>query len=293
MNIQKPKIGIVGAGKVGSVLARGLSDRGYQLSGIVSSTLESASQLAGELGVNARVKAADLMQDAEILLITTPDRCIGEMTAQIARENGFKRGQMVLHTSGCLSAEVLMPAKEQGAWIGCMHPLQSFANKEHTSERLAGIYFALSGQAEVIQQTEKIVNDLGGTSFQILDTDKSLYHGATCILSNYTVSLMHCASRLYGKFGLSSEEALAAFLPLLEGTLQNIKDMGVIQGLTGPISRGDGITVKAHLEALKNERDKSLYRELGMYTLKIALEKGTIDQEQAASIEEILVSYQS
>jgi len=290
MNVQKPKVGIVGAGKVGSVLARGLSDRGYQLSGIVSSTLESASQLARELGVDARVRAADLMQDAEILFITTPDRCIGEVAAQIARENGFKRGQMVLHTSGCLPAEVLMPAKEQGAWIGCMHPLQSFANKEHTSERLASIYFALSGQVQVIQQAEKIVNDLGGTSFHILDTDKSLYHGAACIVSNYTVSLMHWASRLYGKFGLSSEEALAALLPLLEGTLQNIKEMGVVQGLTGPISRGDGITVKAHLEALENERDKSLYRELGMYTLKIALEKGTIDQEQAASIEEIVRS---
>lgn len=288
MDVQKPRVGIVGAGKVGSVLARGLFDRGYSLTGIVGRTPASASQLAGELGIDAKIRAVELMHDTDILFITTPDRYIGEVAAQIASENGFKKGQMVLHTSGCLPAEVLMPAKEQGAWIGCMHPLQSFANKEHTSERLAGIYFALSGQTEVIQQAEKIVNDLGGSSFPILDADKSLYHGAACIVSNYTVSLMHWASRLYGKFGLSSEEALAALLPLLEGTLQNIKDMGVVQGLTGPISRGDGITVKAHIEALENEADKSLYGELGMYTLGIALEKGTIDQKQAASIEEIL-----
>ncbi len=288
MKKPKPKIGIVGAGKVGSVLARGLSEKGYQLSGIASSTLESSSQLAGELGVNARANAADLIQDAEILFITTPDRCIEGVTAQIAQDKGFKRGQIVLHTSGCLTTEVLTPAKEQGAWIGCMHPLQSFANKEHTSERLAGIYFAVSGQAETIQQAEIIVNDLGGISFHILDTDKSLYHGAACIVSNYTVSLMHWASRLYGKFGLSSEGALAALVPLLEGTLQNIREMGVVQGLTGPISRGDGITVKAHLEALESGVDKNLYSELGMYTLKIALEKGTINQEQAVNIKEIL-----
>jgi predicted short-subunit dehydrogenase-like oxidoreductase (DUF2520 family) len=101
---------------------------------------------------------------------------------------------------------------------------------------------------------------------------------------------MHWASRLYGKFGLSSDEALTALVPLLEGTLQNIKEMGVVQGLTGPISRGDDITVKTHLEAFENEVDKSLYSELGMYTLGIALEKGTVNQEQAASIEEILRS---
>ncbi len=50
MNMQKSKIGIVGAGKVGSVLARGLFAQGYQFTGIASNTLESASQLAKKIG---------------------------------------------------------------------------------------------------------------------------------------------------------------------------------------------------------------------------------------------------
>ncbi|MDF2635608.1 MAG: protein of unknown function DUF2520-containing protein [Pelosinus sp.] len=288
MNMQKSKIGIVGAGKVGSVLARGLFAKGYQLTGIASHTLGSASQLGKELGVTTTIRAADLMQDTEVLFITTPDRCIGEVVAEIAKDNGFKPGQMVFHTSGCLPVEILEPAKKQGAWIGCMHPLQSFSNRESTGERLAGIYFALTGQTEVIQEAEKIVKDLGGISFQLLDADKPLYHGAACIVSNYTVSLMHWASQLYGRFGLSSEEALAALLPLLAGTVQNIKEMGAVRGLTGPISRGDGITVKAHIEAFENEVDKNLYRMLGLYTLGIALEKGTVDEKQAADVEQIL-----
>ncbi len=288
MNMQKTKIGIVGAGKVGSVLARGLVAKGYQLTGIASHTLESANQLAKEFGVNRAIRTTDFMGETDILFITTPDRCIGEVVAEIAKDNGFKSGQMVFHTSGCLPVEILEPAQKQGAWIGCMHPLQSFSNKEYTSERLSGIYYALTGQTKVIQAAEKIVKDLGGISFQILDADKPLYHGAACIVSNYTVSLMHWASQLYGRFGLSSEEALAALLPLLEGTVQNIKEMGAVQGLTGPISRGDGITVKAHIEAFETEVDKNLYRMLGLYTLGIALEKGTVDEKQAAEVEQIL-----
>lgn len=288
MNMQKRKIGIVGAGKVGSVLARGLVDKGYQLTGIASHTLESASQLAKELGVNRAIRAADFMGNTDVLFITTPDRCIGEVAAKIAKDNGFKPGQMVFHTSGCLPVEILEPAQKQGARIGCMHPLQSFSNKEDTGEKLAGIYFALTGQTEVIQEAEKIVKNLGGKSFQLLDADKPLYHGAACIVSNYTVSLMHWASQLYGRFGLSPEEALAALLPLLEGTVQNIKEMGAVQGLTGPISRGDGITVKAHIEAFETKADKNLYRMLGLHTLGIALEKGTVDENQAADVEQIL-----
>lgn len=43
--------------------------------------------------------------------------------------------------------------------------------------------------------------------------------------------------------------------------------MGAVQGLTGPISRGDGITIKVHVEAFETEADKNLYRMLGLHTL--------------------------
>jgi len=288
--MQKPKVAIVGAGKVGSVLARTLYSRGYQLVGIISSTLESAAKLATEFGILAGTKAADMIKDPQIILITTPDRCIGEVVAEIAKDNGFKAGQVVIHTSGCLPVEILKLARERGAFVGCMHPLQSFANKEHTREALAGVYFALSGQDEMIKLAERMVQDLGGTSFIVLEKDKALYHAAACIVSNYTVSLMHWASQLYSRFGLSSGEASAALLPLLEGTVKNIREMGATQGLTGPISRGDGITVEAHLAVLASERDRSLYSQLGLYTLGVALEKGKVDHGQGVDIEKILKS---
>jgi predicted short-subunit dehydrogenase-like oxidoreductase (DUF2520 family) len=286
--MQNQKVAIVGAGKVGSVLARALYHRGYQLTGIVSSTLESAYQLANQFGVAAGTTESSVVPNAQIVFITTPDRCIGEVAGQIAKDNGFYPGQIVIHTSGCLPVEVLQPASEQGAFIGCMHPLQSFANKELASENLSGIYFALSGQVQVVEQAEKIVKAFGGKCFTIIDKDKALYHAAACIVSNYTVSLMHWAGQIYGRFGLSPEESSAALLPLLQGTVKNIRQMGPTQGLTGPISRGDGITLNAHMGALKNEMEKRLYAQLGLYTLGVALEKGTIDNQQAKILTDIL-----
>jgi predicted short-subunit dehydrogenase-like oxidoreductase (DUF2520 family) len=64
--------------------------------------------------------------------------------------------------------------------------------------------------------------------------------------------------------------------------------MGSTGALTGPISRGDAITIAAHLQALEQGNEKRLYAELGSYTLGIALERGTVDKEQAAILAEIL-----
>lgn len=286
--VQKPKVAIVGAGKVGSILARALYSHGYQLTGIISRTLESAYHLAEQFDAAAGTTESSIVNNAQIVFITTPDRFIGEAIEKMAKENPFYPGQIVIHTSGCLPVEILKPARDQGAFIGCMHPLQSFANKELAGTNLSGVYFAVSGQAQMLEQAEKLVKDFGGKCFTVLDKDKALYHAAACIVSNYTVSLMHWASQICGRFGLSPEEASAALLPLLQGTVNNIREMGPTEGLTGPISRGDGITVKAHLGALDNEKEKELYKELGLYTLDVALEKGTINEQQAASITKVM-----
>ena len=286
--MKKARVAIIGAGKVGSVLARALHSRGYRLTGIASSTLESARKLAIEFGALAGVRAAEVIREADIVFITVPDRCISQVVEEVGKTGGFNPGQIVIHTSGSMAVEILRPANQSGALIGCMHPLQSFANKELSAEALAGVYFALSGQEEMVVQAREIVKKLGGQSFTILDKDKALYHASACIVSNYLVSLMYWAGQIYGRLGLSSEESSAALLPLLQGTVKNIQEMGATEALTGPISRGDAITITAHLEALKQENEKKLYAELGRYTLDIALKKGTVDKEQAAILAEIL-----
>jgi len=292
MIVQKQTVAIVGAGKVGSVLAKALDKQGYQLVGIASNTLESASKLAKEFGVPAVTKAADVTQYAEIVLIATPDRCIGQVATQIAQDGGFSAGQIVLHTSGGVPVETLSPARDLGAFTGCMHPLQSFANRSSPISTLVGIYFALGGHEQAIHLAENIVKAFAGQSFIISDKDRPLYHGAACIVSNYFVSLMHWATQIYGAFGLSPQQASAALMPLVQGTVSNIQLLGPTGALTGPISRGDGGTIAAHLAALETRNEQKIYAELGLYTIGVALEKGTINEQQANILRDILNSRQ-
>lgn len=286
----KPVVAIVGAGKVGSTLGILLCRRGYPMAGVYSRTLSSARLLAERLGTRAEPDPVPLTREADLVLITTSDGAIGPVTAQIAAGGGFRPGQVVAHASGALSSEVLAPARAAGAAVVSVHPLQTFAEVETAVQHLPGSFFALEGDEAALPLARQMVEDLGGRYFFIRAHDKPLYHAAACIACNYLVALLHLATGLYHQFGLDREEAFAALEPLVAGTFRNIARVGVAPALTGPIARGDDATVRGHLVALEplGSEIADLYRRLGLYTVKVALEKGSIGEREAARLRDAL-----
>ncbi len=134
------------------------------------------------------------------------------------------------------------------------------------------------------------MRDLGGLPFFVAEEDRPLYHAAACVASNYLVALMHTAEDIYRSLGLARDDAVRAFWPLVKGTIRNIEARGTVQALTGPIARGDLGTVARHIAALKARLPVLLepYRTIGLLTVEIALEKGTISRERAEEIKSLL-----
>ncbi len=66
--------------------------------------------------------------------------------------------------------------------------------------------------------------------------------------------------------------------------------MGIPGALTGPIARGDTGTIIKHLDALGRVAPEMVatYRELGLKTIPIALDKGGINETQAGKLKAIL-----
>ncbi|MDD2553479.1 MAG: DUF2520 domain-containing protein [Desulfotomaculaceae bacterium] len=288
--MSKPKIAVVGAGKVGSALALLLSRQSYPVAGVASKSMASARRVAEELQVPATVTPEEVTAGADVVFITTPDRVIASVAEEITLRGGFRPGQVVFHTSGAHSADEVGAVRRSGALAASLHPLQSFADIKMAMENLPGSYFALEGDPEALTLAGQIVADLGGKSFSIAAEDKPLYHAAACIASNYLVSLMHLATGLYSRFGLTRGEAFEALFPLIRGTIKNISQVGPPQALTGPVARADGPTLEGHLKVLKDvgEQELDLYSRLGLYTVRVALEKGSINAEEAKMFEELL-----
>ncbi|KUK64926.1 MAG: hypothetical protein XE00_0106 [Desulfofundulus kuznetsovii] len=288
-NIKKPSLVIVGAGKVGSALSILLHKKGYPVAGVASKSISSARRVADEVGCLATDKPEEVTLLGEIVFITTPDREIARVAENIASRKGFYPGQIVAHASGAHTASELRGVPETGSRIVSIHPLQSFADLRGAIENLPGSYFALEGDESAMIVARQIVDDLDGKCFTIRAEDKPLYHAAACIASNYLVSLMYYATGLYRNFGLSREEAFEALLPLVQGTINNVRRIGPVQALTGPIARGDGTTILDHIPVLKQfgKEESDLYNALGLYTVSIALEKGSINRDQAVQLNKI------
>lgn len=281
--MKKPSIAVVGAGKVGSALALLLHRKGYPVAGVASRSIGSAVRAAERLGVPATDRPEEVTVRADAVFITTPDRVIAAVAGEINGKGGFKPGQVVFHTSGAHPADEVGAARRSGALAGSLHPLQSFADIQGAIDNLPGSYFALEGDEGAVSLARMIVGDLEGKFFTITADDKPLYHAAACVASNYLVSLIHFATGLYNRFGLSREEAFAALSPLIQGTLNNVGRIGPVRALTGPVERGDGPTLAGHLKAIQavGGEELDLYRRLGVYTVRVALEKGSISSGQA------------
>lgn len=284
----KPALTFIGAGRVGTSLAILFKEAGYPVLGIASRTTSSAKK-AGALAGIPVLTAEEACRKADILFITTSDREISCVIEQLGTKRCFKNGQIIVHTSGAHSSTVLSPARECGCRLLSFHPLQSFSPPTTALVNLHGTIFTLEGDAAVLDVARQLVRDLGGKPVIIKAEQKILYHAGACVASNYVVAVFHLAISLLQAAGFSPETARKALLPLLTGTTANLQKTIPTEALTGPISRGDISTLSVHLSSLNAQCPEflNLYRQLALYTMQVAFEKGTLDTEQLHTLKEL------
>lgn len=287
------KIAIIGAGSVGTGVAVLLQRRGYQVVGVASRTPESAARAAERLRCPVG-SPAGVAYPAQVVFITTPDAAIGEVAKELAHSRAVGPQHTVVHMSGSLTADVLRPVADLGAKTVSIHPLQSCASPERAIANLPGSVFSIQGDREAYPLAEQIVKDLGGETFHIDRRAKVLYHAAAAVASNYLVALLDLSQKLMQAAGMPEKLFLPALLPLVKGTLANVEGIGIPQALTGPISRGDVITVSDHLHSMGETCPQliPLYIALGRHTIEVALSKGSLDRHKASLLEDLLYRYE-
>jgi predicted short-subunit dehydrogenase-like oxidoreductase (DUF2520 family) len=286
-----PQIAIVGCGRVGTALAVWLHRAGYPVCGLASRRLQSAQAVADLIGPRpCSQEPQDVTAEADVIFITTPDGVIETVCRQIAGAGGFRAGSVVLHCSGALPSTVLAPARQSGAWIGSLHPLQSFATPALDRNPFAGIIVSVEGDGPALQTAETLAADLNAHPQQILTEAKTLYHAAAVVASNYLVTLLDLAFTLLKRAGVSPQDAHGVLRPLIDGTLANVARIGPPAALTGPLARGDAETVAHHLEAIaaKNPESLALYRALGIATVAVAETGGHLEAAQAAALRRLM-----
>jgi predicted short-subunit dehydrogenase-like oxidoreductase (DUF2520 family) len=251
MPVNRPTLAIIGAGRVGRALGRALRQRGWRIDAVVTRSPKTARAAVHAVGAGrpqSRLDAAALA--ADVVLITTPDRAIASVAAQLARIGGERcREKIVLHTNGAIDRSVLAPLERLGAATGSLHPLQTFTRS--AAPDLDGAICAIEGTPRALRVARRIARDLGCIPVVIAPQSKPAYHAAAALAAGHMLAVEEAATRILIALGFSRLQAVRALLPLTRQTLDNFERFGANAAWTGPLARGDFATVKKHAAALR------------------------------------------
>ncbi len=283
-------VAILGAGRVGQAVGALLREAGYSVTAVTARTLQAAQAAALATGGTAYTDNTAAARAAQLVLVTVPDDVIESAVADIAADGGFAAGQVVAHTSGAHGLGVLAPAAEAGAAIGAIHPMQSFATATRATQDLPGSIFGFTADDDAREVLLAVVESLGGHAVDVADEVRPLYHAAAVMASNGFVAVEDMATNLLVSAGFDERAARRALVPLVAGTTINIRRFGPKEALTGPVSRGDFDTVRAHLEALQSapESHRQAYLALNAHAADMAEEVGMISHETATELRAVL-----
>lgn len=261
-------LALVGPGRAGTTIAAALSARGWQVVAVAGPSPDSKSTLAAAQRFGAPVAAVeDAASDADLVIVATPDLAIESVAERLAPH--VRPDALVIHLSGARGIDVLaaLPCR-----VGSLHPLQTLPTVESGLARLPGSWCAIAGDPQV----GLLATQLGLRPVEVSDADRDRYHAAACIASNHLVALLDQVERL-------SPVPLEALLPLVQASLDNVTTLGSAAALTGPVSRGDVETVRAHLAALPaGERDT--YRALARAAYELAGRGAGPDDAELAAV---------
>jgi predicted short-subunit dehydrogenase-like oxidoreductase (DUF2520 family) len=282
-----PVIGIVGAGAVGTALGVALSRAGWPIHAVASRDATRRERFRSLVEVNrAFVDPEPLVEEVELIILAVPD----DVIAPLARGLRMYGGQALIHTSGALGAEVLAPAMAAGTQIGSFHPLVAFADTERAVAALRGATISIEADDQLAAMLASMAEALGATPVRLASGSKAAYHAAAVLAAGGFIALLDAIAELGRVAGLDEAGALAIYGPLIEGTLGNARELGIRAALTGPITRGDLGTLRAHLAALQAHAPDvlDLYVAAGRREIELAKGRGALAPETALALHEAL-----
>ena len=173
----RPSVGVVGAGRLGTSLARALRAAGLTVDGPLG---------RGEVPPG----------DASLL-------CVPDAEIPAAAEAVTAAAPMVGHTSGATPLTALEPA---GVDAFGLHPLQTFAGDEGP-EAFAGAGCAIAGSSPAALAVAAGARRArwACAPFEIDDRGRAAYHAAASVASNFLVTLKAAAERIAAGAGLEPD----------------------------------------------------------------------------------------
>lgn len=269
----------IGAGSVGRGLNRAFSSSGTRVIALHGRRPSPGATSYGAI--------PDSIVNANVIIVSVRENQIDgvmDELASAARSARLERGAVILHTSAVAEPEALYELISLGFPGGTFHPLVPFVNPERAAALLRGAWIGIDGDATARSTSRRLAASLGARTLDIPAGKKAAYHAAAVMGSSFPVVLASVAGHLLRSLGITEASAAHAITSLMTGAMANLADAAPDDALTGPVARGDAVTVGKHLKGLKQTPSAlAVYRALSSAAVEIAERRG-MDAEKVAAL---------
>lgn len=179
-------IGVVGAGRVGAVLALALAGAGHTIaavSAISDESLERAETLLPGVPV---LEVPEVIRRSELVLFTVPGSELPGLVRGLTETEAWQPGQIALHTAPERGYGVFAPALAHGVIPIALHPAMIFTGTSLDLGRLAGSSIAVTAPTPVLPIGQALAVEMGAEPFMVSEADRSAYAEAIAAARDFS-----------------------------------------------------------------------------------------------------------
>lgn len=210
-------VGVIGAGRVGPVLAAGLAGAGHRVVGVATTSGEGRDRVEALVGDVPVLDIPALLAVADLVILAIPADQLGPLVTGLAAAGHWRPGQLVAHTAPGLGVAVLQPAVQRGVIPLAIHPAIVFTGTSMDLARLAEATCAVTAPGPVLPIAQALVVELGAEPVVVDEADRPAYADAVATATAFSASIVRQSLDQLVAIGLERPEAVIA--PLVRASV--------------------------------------------------------------------------
>ena len=229
-------IGIIGAGNVGSHLARAFSNAGHK---ITVFTRRGATHLLSDVHPLTWTEHLHTLRHGfDFIIIAVNDDSIADVAKELNPEDGI-----LMHTSGSTDVEVLCSSGNNDC--GVFYPLQSFQKDLPLNYKEIPVFIE-SMNPENLDKIKELAKAFSGDAVVMDSAQRKRLHLAAVIVNNFANHLYRLSQDYLNLHKLTFHH----LLPLIKETATRLEKSNASEMQTGPARRNDTAVMDDHLKML-------------------------------------------
>lgn len=219
MNSTRLGVGVIGAGRVGPLLAAALSRAGHALVGITPPSGDDTERIEAILPGVVYADPLEIVERSELVVVAIPDPELPAFIEGLSAQSAWNTGQLVLHTSITHGLGVWDSARLQGAIPLALHPLMEFTGTTMDLTRMSGAWCVISAPAVAEPIASALAVEMGMEPLVIAEDKRPEVASAIALATSFSHTTIHEAASRLKAAGIDNPGIVMQ--PLVSSSIEN------------------------------------------------------------------------